>query len=420
MSSYSWKKFLKRNTELQYVSFFGEPVVLHCHHFNLFLQQTIEDPPYVDGEWILFRNAYEVSFSLLKNVASTLSFRTKREFFDACADLSRFLGFGTLEFHDVTSSGGTVLVPSSHYSEGWIAKYARTSRRSRGVDYFLRGFVSAVWNIAYEKPEGTYSAVEIESPVTGGQVLKIQVTENPSPIKLRPSPGPGWWKSCSRSHFPIQTLESDFPIETFTNELTALMDNLEGDERGLIAGFHVYVTRHLANYYSGISYDFYEAVRHIQPNIEPVARELLEESGHVCVFHTFGNLLMNDDIQALAGGFSTKEDYVYAGVSVGRALGFGDWDVASFEPGHHLSVGASCEYEGAYLAGRHIKAPLFFLPGATSAIMNMVYVGKIDEKPELTSIFYNKLMKSKELFRSSIESIAHETGTYTLVRAQHS
>ncbi len=420
MAKYAWSKYLRRHPELQFISFFGEPVVLHCHHFNLFLQQTIEDPPYVDGEWILYRNAYETSYALLQNIQKELGFKKPAEALEAFADLARFLGFGNVEYEKVTREGGLVVLSPGHYTLGWLSKYKKSVKRMKGVEYFMRGYISASWNVAFEREPGSYAALEIESPLTGYGRVRIEVSQNPNPLKFRTSPGLGVWKRCRKSSFPIQESKNGFPFQDFAKKLTHIADSFSGDERGIIAGFNVYVTRHLANYYSGISYDFYTTIQKTKPEIVSVARALLEESGHVCVFHTFGNLLMNDDVQGLIGGFNDPEDYVYAGVAVSHALAFGDWSVVEFQPDRLLRIGTTCEYEGAYLAEAYpeSKAPIFFLPGATAAIMNMVYEGKVYEKPALDSIMYNKIMKSQNIFKAVLETLVPHSGEYTRVRAE--
>ena len=57
------------------ISLFGEPVIFHCHHYNLFLQQTIENPDWIDGVGILRTAAQEIFYSLLYGAFKALGVR---------------------------------------------------------------------------------------------------------------------------------------------------------------------------------------------------------------------------------------------------------------------------------------------------------------------------------------------------------
>lgn len=86
------------------VAFFDEPVIFHCHHYNLFLQQTIEDPDWIDGVSILQTSAQEIFYSLLANAFNTLGVQTPAERLATAAQIFSFLGFGRLNF-EVTEEG---------------------------------------------------------------------------------------------------------------------------------------------------------------------------------------------------------------------------------------------------------------------------------------------------------------------------
>ena len=68
---------LDRNRKL--ISLFGEPVIFHCHHYNLFLQQTIEDPDWIDGVGILRTAAQEIFYSLLYGAFKALGIQETQE-----------------------------------------------------------------------------------------------------------------------------------------------------------------------------------------------------------------------------------------------------------------------------------------------------------------------------------------------------
>jgi hypothetical protein len=186
---------------------------------------------------------------------------------------------------------------------------------------------------------------------------------------------------------------------------------MEGDERGLIQTHQVYVTRHLARYYAGIQADFYTFFLEHQRDLLPPAEALLLESAHVCVFHTFGNLLMDPEIQALAQGLTTPEAYVFAASGVARALGFGNWSVGSLVPDQMLTLQAPSDYESLFfqVLPRGTSLPLFFMPGAAAAIMNLVYVARIHEHPHLSYTSYAEMMLGNhgEIFHGETVHAVH-------------
>jgi len=410
---YPWREFLVRRPDLHFTTLFGEPVVLHCHHFNLFLDQTVEDPPYIPGRRILFQNAYEASLCLLQKVKRTLSPSTPEEALEMFLELFAYLGQGKLRIRTPIGREGGELEGIAHYGYGWVRKYGGRLRRERGVDHFARGYVAAAVDVAMDLEPGSTAVEEIESPVTGGTSLVLRVQRREAPLPLRP---------CSEVSLDFSpTAEpgppAPFDAEEFTGRLSEIADGLAGDERGLIEGFNVLITRHLARYYAGISADMYLAIQKTHREMVSVAQELLEESGHVCVFNTFGNLLSDPGVKAMAGGLPTPEDYVFATPSVARALGFGDWRVKALEPGVSLQMAASHEYEGLIFENHPERdlLPIFFMPGATAAAMNLAYVGKIHTGPTLTQKFYDALMLGKmgPLFGSSMEKLRHRGDSWT-------
>ncbi len=422
METIAWREFLRRSEEFHYVEFFGEPVVLHCHHFNLFLDQTVEDPPYIPGRRILFQNAYEASWCLLSRVQDTLGIPTPEARLQAFLDLFRFLGQGNITLRERKGEEAR-FEGVTHYSTGWVAKYRGRARRDRGVDYFARGFLAAAWDVAHEHAPGHSHAEEEATPVLGDARVEIRIFPAGTPWNPRPCVGLGAWKDLQHPTAPEGVPPPDgLDLEGFTRHLIALADALEGDaQRGLMEGFRVYITRHLARYYAGISADFYLAILDQRRDMAPVAAQLLEESGHVCVFNTFGNLLLDPEIRRAAGGLPEPEHFVFASTAVARALGFGDWRVVSFSPGEEVSVATTQEYEGCVFSRwpRGKEIPLFFMPGAVAASMNLAYVGQVHRGVDLSQAFYDRLMLGQmgPLFHARQDQICHRGEPYTRVSA---
>ncbi|MCF6192339.1 MAG: hypothetical protein L3J76_04310 [Candidatus Hydrothermae bacterium] len=417
-----WHEHLQRNTELSFTTFFGEPVVLHCHHFNLFLDQTVEDPPYVPGRRILFKNAYEASYCLLKEVRTTLQTGDPEHSMRLFLDLIKFLGLGTFELVGPLKPDRGSIRGMGRYSRGWMDKYGGNIRRDRGVEYFLRGFLAAAVDVAFDLDPGYTRVRELRSPLFGDSYVELEIQPpDEHPLPLRPCIGLGDWENLRQRQVPPSGTAPPFDVGTFARDLSHIADQLHGDERGLMEAYQVYITRHLVRYYNGISADFYLYFEHNRDLVN-VAEDLLQESGHVCVFHTFGNMLADPEIRLLAGGLPTPEHYIFATAAIGRALGFGDWEVARLEPGRMLDLQTSQEYEGCHFRALQNTRdlPLFFMPGAAAAAMNLAYLSGVPQGEPLTHEAYNRLMLGEQgdPFHGKTIRGCHRGDPYTLVRAE--
>ncbi len=129
----------------------GRRIVLHCHHYNCFLQRTLEDalPQYMVG--IQRRAAAEIVHDVLSSVFSDLS-RDEQDFskcvLDYASKLYTMIGMGTIDFSGVTEQGGTVRSPISHYAFTWLEKWGS---RDEPVCHFTSGFILATFSFAFGK-----------------------------------------------------------------------------------------------------------------------------------------------------------------------------------------------------------------------------------------------------------------------------
>ncbi|MEN9223772.1 MAG: hypothetical protein Q6M04_15155, partial [Thermostichus sp. BF3_bins_97] len=172
------------------VSFWGEPVIFHCHHYNLFLQQTIEDPDWIDGISILRTSAQEIFYSLLQEALAQRGTRDPQACFQVAAEIFAFLGFGRLEITG-TAEGGEVKLYHSHYAEGWLGKYGEQVNRTKPIDHLAVGYAAALFDAVFGEL-GRYVAEETHCiAVTQGEHCLIQVVPAAVPRRLTPSPQMG-------------------------------------------------------------------------------------------------------------------------------------------------------------------------------------------------------------------------------------
>jgi hypothetical protein len=184
------------------------------------------------------------------------------------------------------------------------------------------------------------------------------------------------------------------PIAAGLKEFTS---GVAGDERGLIQAFGVFVTMHLAGYYNRISFDAVRAIEKQAPQSVGVLEDLLRESGHVCVFNTFGGILVSPEWEGLVGPLKNDPLSIVAwSTAIGRALGMGRWVISEFEPERRLVLRTSSSYESGYYRARHGIAghPVeYLLQGAALAMAQLAHRVDWTSKPKFTSEFYTQLFK---------------------------
>ncbi|MDR7921275.1 hypothetical protein RHK62_03620 [Thermosynechococcus sp. HY213] len=389
------------------VAFFDEPVIFHCHHYNLFLQQTIEDPDWIDGVSILQTSAQEIFYSLLANAFNTLGVQTPAERLATAAQIFSFLGFGHLNF-EVTEEGGEVELTHSHYAEGWLGKYGEQVSRTKPIDHLAVGYVAAALDATFAAL-GTYVAEETSCMVVTRQDhCMIHVTKAPVRRSLTPSPQMG---KLIDQPAPLPQPETSVDYDAVNEALWGLP--LEGDVNGQIRAFNVLLTRMPANYYNRIQYRFLDELQKVDPQLLEVGQALIRESGHVCVFYTFGNIMESLEWETVVGPMlKTDTDWIHGGYAVASSLGWGRWQALEVVGNESCRVAIDGNYETNYFLASYphtLQPACYFAQGAVPAMMNIVYNGRIQQKPVLDEAFYNRLFQRGGVFQGA-EVKAREKG----------
>jgi hypothetical protein len=145
---------------------YGQQMVFHCHHYNTFLQQTIEDPEYIDGPGILTEAAREVAAEQLQQyLQEHAGVATPAERLAVAAEFFRLCGFGTLDFSRYLAGEKTVVAPHSHYAEGWLVKMGQ---RDKPCCFFAAGFVAGALDVAHDRPAGHHRVSETACKAVAG------------------------------------------------------------------------------------------------------------------------------------------------------------------------------------------------------------------------------------------------------------
>lgn len=369
----------------------GEPMVFHCHHYNTFLQRSIQDASYIDSEPFLVGAATEVAHAQLTDALEGIEDIPSR--LAAAQTLYSWAGFGSVDLSDLEAGGGTVEAPSSHYVSAWQAKFGTPEGP---VDLFTRGWLAGAAAAVFGGERDAYQATEQAGVATEAEIGTYRVDRETSPYPIRPSVGIG----SLTEHRPHDVVANNVDYDGIYEALVSMP--IQGDDQGLIPAFGVYLTHHYANYYNRISFEFERAMvdKFGSAGVE-ASRPLLVEAGHVCAFNTFGGIMKSAEWDALIRPtLQTKEDWVHGMVAAVNALGWGRWQVTEvdstsatfvihddYESVGHLAMYGPSDHPVSYLA-----------EGAVLGIMNLVYRGKIADRPELTPDFYHQMFRSADSY----------------------
>jgi len=387
----------------------GEAMIMHCHHYNCFLQRSIQDAEYIDSAPFLVGAAAEVAYGQLRQVLADAADVGARK--SAVEKLYRTCGFGLIDLSAVTERGGEVRTRSTHYSTGWREKFGRSAGP---VAFFSTGFLAGALAAIYGLELGSVQAKQVQCRSTGAEedvFVLGRGASNFTTFEPRGKP----------ELLPIgQQAEPETPVnrEGITQAVVGMP--LAGNAQGMIPAFGVYLTRMYADYYNRISFAFERELIGVsgRTGIE-VASGLFIEAGHVCAFNTMGGIMTSAEWDGLVlPMLKTRQDWLYGIVACVNALGWGTWKVldvtdstATFRVyNDYESVG----YRSMYGTADHGIS--YLATGAAAGLMNLIYVGDIHNKPALTPAFYDRLFKAPGVFRAKMNRCMAMGDPYTEIR----
>lgn len=130
----------------------GRRIVFHCHHYNVFLQRTIDEALGKDAALVQRRAAMESARAILGDLFARGGEAPAGERIKRAAEVFGSLGFGLADVSGLSERGGAVTLATSHYAIGWRAKFGAASAP---VCHFASGFwagaVAAAWGLPPER-----------------------------------------------------------------------------------------------------------------------------------------------------------------------------------------------------------------------------------------------------------------------------
>lgn len=394
----------------------GEPMIFHCHHYNVFLQQTLLDAAYVDMRPDLIGAAATVAYAQLSRVFATKGLTSPGERGRLAASIYRYAGFGTLDFSSFGPEGGSTHTNSSHYAHGWKS---RVGGSESPVCFFTQGFIAGALDAIYDRPAGSFDVKHTACMACGHAQCGFEATLSGASYARHESPGVG----ALTEHVLREVPSNPVDYEGVLKAVSGLP--LVGNERGEIPAFGVMLTRHFANYYNIVSFALLHKLSAAYGSEGcTAAADLLIEAGRICAFYTFGGIMSSTEWNALIRpSLERPEDWVHGMVAVGNALGWGRWQVTKVSS-KEAEIVIHDDYESVGYLGIHGKAsaPVSFLAhGGAEGLMNLVYIANIAKGPTLDPQLYNATFKCSEVFRATpiaSRAMGDEVTAFRIVRGQ--
>lgn len=375
------------------------PYVYHCHHYNLFHDQTVDDALGEDeGLRVRTTAAHNAFRDLLGAVFAKAGAITPAERISLASEVFAWMGQGKLSL-DVTAAGGRARSASLHYGFTWREKYGSRVKRVEPADAVAAGFAAAATELAFGLDANAISPVERRCVAAREPECELELTRAAS----HPAPAPVDEAAVRRFVAPALRGVDEDRIAKITAGLVEFMRGVRGDERGLVAAFNVFVTAHLAAYYNETVYETMHRVERDAPARVAAVEALMREAGQVCVFNTFGNVLLSPEWEGLVGPpTGVPGDVVSFTTAIARGLGFGHWYVASYEPHQRLVVRCTSNYEVPFYRSRYglaTRPRSYFVQGAALAMMLLAEAVKWTERPQLTNDYYIELFRGRPRYR---------------------
>lgn len=389
-----------------------EPLVFHCNYYNYFLQKTVLLDETLGMEAVIQDAAYASARAQLQAAAAELSISSPDDRRALAEHTFSELGFGLVDLSGVGEGRGEACLAVSHYG--------RSLRQASGADFagpqthFDAGYVAAAADFIAGSARAASEPKIITCQSLGAPQGRIALAPR-SLAQTFTSPGQG-----GHTDAPVPPPSSATNVDEGAI-LTALSGlDFSGNEEGLIPRFDVVLTRHYANFYNRISYEFTR--RMDGTGLLEAAEELLVEAALRCAFHTFGGIMTSGEWDAVVKPqCRNDEDWVHGMIATTNALGWGVYRVQELVPGKRLVVRIYDDYESSGYLGMYgrAKRPVSYLAqGAVAGLMNLVYAGDIANKRVVDNGDYAKIFESEGRFTAQqTRSFARGDG-YTEICAE--
>src|SRR5690554_2845057 len=151
------------------------PVCGHCHHYNLFIDKTVNDAlGLAAGARLRTWAAREFFWALLHQAVVDLGIAEPAARLKLAEDLFKDWGHGRLELGQLGQQGGVAVGHTLHYSYSWKEKFGDQARYSP-ADALAAGFAAAAMAVAFDVPPHEIEATETLCLAMGHQSCEFRL-----------------------------------------------------------------------------------------------------------------------------------------------------------------------------------------------------------------------------------------------------
>lgn len=335
----------------------GTSVIIHCHHYNARIQNTIESARGFDGKGMFREVAQDAFQRALERAVRSDEAPTAR--LRVAERLYAELGYGLLELG--AEDAKVLTAPVSHFVEGWRAGFPRTQR---AVCTLTEGFAQAAIHVATGRSVGVR---ETACMLEGAPECRFEVSS--APPRSAPSVAPFIPPVSSPPPFVHSPrIDEDAIIRAVVGM------SIRGDDEGLIPAFNVYLANTPAEFYSEVCVRFVDEMEALKQR--RVAVRLLTFDAETCGLNTFRGIRASAEWDALVAPMVTDlSDELFGLIAISNALGWGNWHPTQHEAGASVRFWSANGYEacGNRSRGERQKPGCFMLTGVAAGLMELVY-----------------------------------------------
>ncbi|MFZ3231504.1 MAG: hypothetical protein WA160_14955 [Pseudobdellovibrio sp.] len=306
----------------------NENTVIHCHHYNARLQNTIESETSISGKEIIREVAEQVYLQqiliLLKGKNYSIS-----DSYKAIADLYSTMGYGNILFDKLEEN--IIYSNSSHFVSGWQCGSLRQD-----------GMVCTI-------PEGFIAAALFAVTGDGYQVNEESCMNEEKQFcnfKIK--------KDLTKTIKPIQLKIIEIPLINDTDAASNINKQgvidavvtlpIYGNDYGLIPMFNVYLANTPQTFYNLVCLKYLEAMSNI--GRDSIARLSLIRDAEFCAMNTFSGIMNSDEwLLLIKPMIKEKRDNVFGLIAVANALGWGRIFIKEHSSGDFLKLSVGNGYE---------------------------------------------------------------------------
>lgn len=346
----------------------GQNFVVHCHHYNARIQNTIAYNAAVDGRSIWKESSRDVFYNLVCQLLSGARSSPDPKHIADVEALFSYLGYGLLS---IDLENLVCSVSNSHFAKGWTCG---SLSRKGCVCLYVEGFIEG----ALEALGRVYDCAE--------SVCMNENENNPCRFSLKSSSRIAArsfsYRDLSSSTLALASSVADSNIDR--EAIVAAVNSMEivGNSDGLIPAFNVYLANIPQDFYNLVAVKFVNSFDEI--GLRKEAEKMLYNDAEVCAINTFGGILDSEEWASLVVPMiRTQQDQVAGLLAIANGLGWGRIEIIELSS-DSLRIASNNNYESygyrlLYDASKFFRC--YMLRGISAGIMGLVYeVGEYEDR----------------------------------------